>query len=370
MQLVRLVALTCGAAATDALSYLGLGHVFPANMTGNTVLLGLGVATHDYGGAYRSSSALGAYLIAAFGFGLATARDSTARRVRLGLAAEFCLLLGAAVWWLSLSGPPRAGATYGLIVLAGAAMGVQSSVARKLKPPGVTTTYITGTWTALANALGRRVRLHGNDPNAPTEQCAQLTVVVTYMLGALITSAAYVAWHAYAALIPAGALAVVLGMPIQNEPGQDGYERASGSRSGDGAEKRQQTSEGGDLMSQWSDELQKAEQLAKDHPQQADEAIQKGEQFAEGQTGHRFDQQIGAAGDQVQQRYGGGQQGQQQGQQNGGGGQGQQQDWQQQGQDQGMQQDPQNQGQGQDPQNQGQDWQQQGQDQGQQNWQQ
>jgi hypothetical protein len=104
-------------------------------------------------------------------------------------------------------------------------------------------------------------------------------------------------------------------------------------------------------MSQWSDELQKAEQLAKDHPQQADEAIQKGEQFAEGQTGHRFDQQIGAAGDQVEQRYGGGQQDGQQGQD-----QGQGQDWQQQ--------DPQ----GQDQQN----WQQQGQgqDQDQQNWQQ
>jgi hypothetical protein len=83
-------------------------------------------------------------------------------------------------------------------------------------------------------------------------------------------------------------------------------------------------------MSQWSDEIQKAEQLAKDHPQQADEALQKGEQFAEERTDHRFDQQIGAAGDKVEQRYGGGQQ-DQQGQQA---------------------QDPQNQGQ--DPQNQGQ----------------
>ncbi|HEU5354940.1 MAG TPA: Rv0909 family putative TA system antitoxin [Actinocrinis sp.] len=68
-------------------------------------------------------------------------------------------------------------------------------------------------------------------------------------------------------------------------------------------------------MSQWSDEIQKAEQLAKDHPQQADEALQKGEQFAEDRTDHRFDKQIGAAGDQVEQRYGGGQQGQDQGQQ-------------------------------------------------------
>lgn len=91
-------------------------------------------------------------------------------------------------------------------------------------------------------------------------------------------------------------------------------------------------------MSQWSDEIQKAEQLAKDHPQQADQAMQKGEQFAEQETGHRFDQQIGAAGDQVQQRYGGGQQDPQQGQG--------QQDPQNQGQDQQQGQDqPQDQGQ-------------------------
>ncbi len=369
MQSVRLVALTAAAAATDALSYLGLGHVFPANMTGNTVLLGLGVASGDYAGAYRSATALGAYVIAAFCFGVATAADSGARHVRAGLGVELCLLIAAAVWWLNLAGPPRGGAEYGLIVLVGAAMGLQSSVTRKLKLPGVTTTYITGTWTALANAIGRRVRLREKDPNEPTEQYAQLTVVSTYVIAALLAAAAYVAWHAYGALIPVGALVVALGALNQNEPGQDGYERASGSRSGDGAEKRQQTSEGGDSMSQWSDELQKAEQLAKDHPQQADEAIQKGEQFAEGQTGHRFDQQIGAAGDQVEQRYGGGQQDGQQAQQNGAQGQQQGQDWQQQGQDQGQgrdwqQQDPQ----GQDQQN----WQQQGQgqDQDQQNWQQ
>lgn len=223
MQPVRVVALTVGAAATDALSYLGLGHVFPANMTGNTVLLGLGVATGDYAGAYRSSAALGAYVIAAFCFGAATATGSSARRLRFGIAVEFCLLLSAAMWWLNLNGPPRGGAVYGLIVLVGAAMGIQSSVARKLKLPGVTTTYITGTWTALANALGHRLRLRGKDPNEPMQQqYARLAVVATYVLAALLTSAAYVAWHAYAALIPAGALAVVLAMPNQNELGQDG----------------------------------------------------------------------------------------------------------------------------------------------------
>ena len=39
-----LLALTFTAGLVDAASYLGLGHVFTANMTGNVVLLGFGIA--------------------------------------------------------------------------------------------------------------------------------------------------------------------------------------------------------------------------------------------------------------------------------------------------------------------------------------
>ena len=39
-----LLLLTFGTGLVDAASYLGLGHVFTANMTGNVVLLGFGIA--------------------------------------------------------------------------------------------------------------------------------------------------------------------------------------------------------------------------------------------------------------------------------------------------------------------------------------
>ncbi len=41
---LALLALTFGSGIVDAVSYLGLGRVFTANMTGNVVLLGFGVA--------------------------------------------------------------------------------------------------------------------------------------------------------------------------------------------------------------------------------------------------------------------------------------------------------------------------------------
>src|ERR1700732_3123031 len=39
-----LLVLTVTTGVVDAVSYLGLGHVFTANMTGNVVLLGFGIA--------------------------------------------------------------------------------------------------------------------------------------------------------------------------------------------------------------------------------------------------------------------------------------------------------------------------------------
>ena len=48
--------LTWAAGGVDAISYLGLGHVFTANMTGNAVLLGLAVGQGQGLAALRSLS--------------------------------------------------------------------------------------------------------------------------------------------------------------------------------------------------------------------------------------------------------------------------------------------------------------------------
>jgi uncharacterized membrane protein YoaK (UPF0700 family) len=42
--LMALMALTAVSGLVDAVSYLGLGHVFTANMTGNVVVLGFAAA--------------------------------------------------------------------------------------------------------------------------------------------------------------------------------------------------------------------------------------------------------------------------------------------------------------------------------------
>ncbi|MGI8882318.1 MAG: DUF1275 family protein [Jatrophihabitans sp.] len=73
-----LLVLTAGAASTDSLSYLGLGRVFPANMTGNTVLLAIDTATGGGQSALRSLLALAGFV---FGAAVAALVVTTGNRV-------------------------------------------------------------------------------------------------------------------------------------------------------------------------------------------------------------------------------------------------------------------------------------------------
>jgi uncharacterized membrane protein YoaK (UPF0700 family) len=87
----------------DAVSYIGLGHVFTANMTGNIVLLGLSFAGVPGLSVLRSLTALVAFLVdAVIGGRLATtmAPLSSNRWRMTAFWFEAVFLLGAtlAVW--------------------------------------------------------------------------------------------------------------------------------------------------------------------------------------------------------------------------------------------------------------------------------
>jgi hypothetical protein len=59
-------------------------------------------------------------------------------------------------------------------------------------------------------------------------------------------------------------------------------------------------------MSRIGEWLKKAEELARGHSKQADQILDRAEQYAKERTGHKYDDQIGKGVDEVQRRYGGG----------------------------------------------------------------
>src|SRR5580692_5401944 len=63
--IVALAALTLVSGMVDAVSYLGLGRVFTANMTGNVLLIGFGIAGAPGFSIAASACALGLFLVGA-----------------------------------------------------------------------------------------------------------------------------------------------------------------------------------------------------------------------------------------------------------------------------------------------------------------
>jgi uncharacterized membrane protein YoaK (UPF0700 family) len=150
-----LLALTVVTGFVDAVSYLALGRVFTANMTGNVVFLGFAMVAVPGLSIGRSGVALGAFVIGATIGGRLAARIASGTRLRwasVGFGIEAILLLAAAALAAGagddlLRDPAR---LYGLITLTGLAMGVRNAVVRKVAERGLTTTVLTMTITGIA----------------------------------------------------------------------------------------------------------------------------------------------------------------------------------------------------------------------------
>jgi uncharacterized membrane protein YoaK (UPF0700 family) len=164
-----LLALTVVTGLVDAFSYLVLGQVFVANMTGNVVLLGFALAGASGFSVSASLAALGGFALGALIGGRASTQlgGHRGRLLAVAVAVE-ALLVGAAVAVAATAGNPGSGAArYVLIVLLGLAMGTQSAAARKLAVPDLTTTVLTITITGIfadgrlaggvASRVGRRL---------------------------------------------------------------------------------------------------------------------------------------------------------------------------------------------------------------------
>ena len=204
-----LVLLLTGAAGyVDAVSYLALGRVFTANMTGNTVLFGLALVEADGGAIVRTAVALAAFVAgAALGAWLVhrieDGPSQWPRGVTIALGAE-CVLLAALA-------ADRSAMLVGRVALAALAMGVQSAAARRLDVFGIATTFITGTLTSLVSLIAR----HGMGPAAAGHGKRMLaTAWGVYVLGAMAAGGLMQAAPAVTLLIPVLTVLAVVGIAV------------------------------------------------------------------------------------------------------------------------------------------------------------
>jgi uncharacterized membrane protein YoaK (UPF0700 family) len=230
---ILIVVLAATSGYVDAVSYLGLGRVFTSNMTGNTVLLGLALGQAQGIAALRSLVALAGYLC-----GVATATlivepkttDKPSAIWPIGVTRAFafeCAVLAvfAVGGILARTADSASAIVYPLIALSATAMGIQSVAVRELGVSGITTTYITGTWTSLIgeSVIRARSRLRPARPATPAParphvRHVQAAVLAVYVLAAVVGGLAESRWLLAAAVLPVVAVALVVAVAWRRLP--------------------------------------------------------------------------------------------------------------------------------------------------------
>ncbi len=200
-----LVGLTIVTGLVDAFSYLVLGHVFVANMTGNVVFLGFALVGTPGFSVGASAVALVAFWFGALAGGRIGARLGENRGRLLAAAATIqAAFLAVSVLLAAVSGSPvPAGFRYPLILSLALAMGIQNATARKLAVPDLTTTVLTLTITGIAADTS-------NAGGAGSSNGRRFVSVTSMLLGALVGAVFVLHVHIVAPLAMALALLVAI----------------------------------------------------------------------------------------------------------------------------------------------------------------
>jgi uncharacterized membrane protein YoaK (UPF0700 family) len=206
-----LLALTFTTGLVDAVSYLGLGHVFTANMTGNVVLLGFGIAGAGGLPVVAPLISLGAFLVGGFAGGALADRVAERHDLWIGatLAIEVAFVTASGIVAVAARLHPATFAGDLVIALLAVAMGVRNATVRKLGVPDLTTTVLTMTLTGLSSELAA-----SGGGGSRTATVRRVAAVVTMLAGAvvgalLVKTSLAIALFSAAAVAAAAALVYV-----------------------------------------------------------------------------------------------------------------------------------------------------------------
>ena len=183
-----LLGMTVVTGLVDAVSFLSLGHVFTANMTGNIVFLAF-ATTHVSGlSIKRSLTALLAFLVGAILGGRVMAQASTDSQIRFAAQAfflEVAFLSAASICGIGYRGDllEHSFQPFALIALTALAMGTRNAAVRTLAIPDLTTTVLTLTITGIGADSSLA---NGNNPKLARRFASVAAMFLGAALGAVV----------------------------------------------------------------------------------------------------------------------------------------------------------------------------------------
>jgi uncharacterized membrane protein YoaK (UPF0700 family) len=222
---LMLILMASVAGSIDVMSYYRLGHVFTANMTGNTILLGLSIGQGKLASSLHSLAALAGFFSGALAGALIVEnkKKGWSYYITLSVGIECFIIFILALIWFEESTPLQNSTLYTSILLSAVAMGIQSATIRHLNIPGVVTTFITGTITSigmsavsgLRNGFKRKVK--DGLPQLPViknlEQRIELQVMVFFAYGLTAVFTGWIEYHG-ATLLPVLPLILILSVLV------------------------------------------------------------------------------------------------------------------------------------------------------------
>jgi len=214
---VAMAGLTMLTGLVDATSYLGLGHVFTANMTGNVVFLGFALGGAAGFSIAASLLALAAFLTGAVIGGRLVRADRTTHPAPTVFAVQTVVLIASVVVASTVDDPRTGVGRWALLALLGAAMGLQNAAVRRLAVNDMTTTVLTLTITGIA-ADSRLAG--GSDPRILRRFVSVLLMLAGAAIGAALESRSLL-WPAAAAAVASVAATVWLKITPNRTPTTD-----------------------------------------------------------------------------------------------------------------------------------------------------
>jgi uncharacterized membrane protein YoaK (UPF0700 family) len=183
-----LLGMTAVTGLVDAVSFLSLGHVFTANMTGNIVFLAFAAAHVPGLSIARSLTALLAFLVGAILGGRVMAQASAGSQIRFAARAfflEVAFLLAASLCGIGYRADllEHSFQPFALIALTAVAMGTRNAAVRKLAIPDLTTTVLTLTITGIGADSSLA---NGNNPRLARRVASVAVMFLGAALGAVV----------------------------------------------------------------------------------------------------------------------------------------------------------------------------------------
>lgn len=213
----------------DAVGYIALFQIFTANMSGNSIHLGIYLASRDWSGFLRPACSVVAYVSAMVVTRIAiqlAGRSGVRSIASLTLAAEAVLLLlfarATPAMHLGQIVDLQSPAYFALVALLAFAMGIQTATLTHIGALTVYTTFVTGTLTKFAESFTRAlfwgydhfrvtrkmshtVRLAPEQPDV--RNAAFLAAAwLCYLTGAALGAAAKCRWELRSLYIPVAVL--------------------------------------------------------------------------------------------------------------------------------------------------------------------